>query len=61
MKKSMEQEVAIKTLMQKLLTIDKFNKRSFVFQQSRPIECVQHNSFEISMMSSQVVYCSVIL
>ena len=53
--------LAIKTLMQKLLTIDKFNKCSFIFQQSRPIECVRHNSFEISMMSSQVVYCSIIL
>ena len=47
------------TLKKKLITIDQFNKCSFIFQQTRPIECAQHNSFESSIMSLQVVYCSI--
>ena len=43
----------------KLLMIDQFKKCSFDFEQARPIECSQHNSFESSIMSSQVVYCSI--
>ena len=44
-------------LKQKLLTIVKCNKCSFIFQQSRPIEFLQHNSFKIdsSTMFSKVV------
>ena len=51
----------IKTSKQKPLTIEEFNKCSFYFEQGRPTECVQHNSFESSIMSSQVVYCSIML
>ena len=45
----------ITTSKQKLLTEKQFNKCSFVFEHSRPIECAQDNSFESSIMSMQVV------
>ena len=48
--------VAIKTSKQKLITINQFDKCSFIFQQARPIECAQHNSFNSSIMSSQIVH-----
>ena len=54
----------INTLKQNLLTIDQFNKWSFNFEQTRPVECAQHRRFESSIMSlqiSQVVYSSSIL
>ena len=51
----------IKTSKQKLLTINQFNKYSFHFQEALPNECMQHNSFESSLMSSLVVYCLIIL
>ena len=42
--------------------IEKVNKLSIKdFEQARPIEGMQRNSFEGSMVSSQVVYCSIIL
>ena len=42
--------------------IEKANKFSIEdFEQARPIECMQRNSFEGFIMSSQVVYCSIIL
>ena len=51
----------MKASRQKLLTIDQFNKCSFYFEQIRSIECVQPNGFKTSIMSSQVVYCSIVL
>ena len=46
---------------QKLLTIYQFNECSLYFERSRSIECERHNSFESSIMSSQVVYCLIFL
>ena len=34
---------------------------SFYFEHVRPIEGVQHNDFESSVIFAQVVYCSIIL
>ena len=51
----------IKTSKQKRLTIDQFNKCSFNFEQARPIECAEHDSFESAIMPLQVKYCSIVL
>ena len=51
----------IKASKRKLLTVDQFNKCSFYFEHARPIEGVQHNDFESSVIFAQVVYCSIIL
>ena len=47
--------LVIKAFKQKLLTINQFNKWSFYFEEGRLIECLQHNSFESSVMPSHCV------
>ena len=56
-----QREWMIEASKRKLLTIYQFNECSFYFEHGRPFECEQQNSFESSIMSSQVVYCLIFL
>ena len=57
---SLPSKVGISFQIMEKFTVRKFYEIQY-FQQARPIERLQHNGFESSIMSSQVVYCSIIL